>query len=194
MSKRTLTLICILLLAVASRLLILAGPAWANFSPITSMALFAGAYFSSRTAAISWTILSIWLANLVLNNLVYPQYYQGFSFGFAPVHMALFVGISMVGSYMLKNRITVLNFLGSNLMVVIGFFLLSNFTVWLNLPSWGTAIVGDELVYSKDWNGLMQCYAMGLPFLKNSLISQFLFSGILFGGFELLKKQIPVLR
>ncbi len=95
---------------------------------------------------------------------------------------------------MLKNKMTALNFLTSNLAVVIGFFLLSNFAVWLNIPSMGAAIVGDELVYSKDWNGLMQCYAMGLPFLKNSLISQFLFSGILFGGFELLKKQVPALR
>ena len=167
MSKRTLTLICILLLAVASRLLILAGPAWANFSPITSMALFAGAYFSSKSQSISWTIL---------------------------IHMSLFVGISLLGTYMLKNKITALNFLASNLAAVIGFFLLSNFAVWLNLPSLGTAVVGDELVYTKDWNGLMQCYAMGLPFLKNSLVSQFLFSGIFFGGFELLKKQVPALR
>lgn len=194
MSKRTLTLICILLLAVASRLLILAGPAWANFSPITSMALFAGAYFSTKSQSISWTILSIWLANLVLNNLVYPQYYEGFSFGFAPIHMSLFVSISLLGTYMLKNKITAFNFLASNLAAVIGFFLLSNFEVWLNMPSLGTTIVGDELVYTKDWNGLMQCYAMGLPFLKNSLVSQFLFSGIFFGGFELLKKQVPALR
>ena len=71
MTKRTLVLIGFLALAVASRLFILGGTNWVNFSPIASMALFAGIYFNHKIQAISWTILAVWLSNLLLNNLLY---------------------------------------------------------------------------------------------------------------------------
>ena len=45
------------------------------------------------------------------------------------------------------------------------YFLVSNFNVWTsNLVS-----------YSKDFDGLMACYAAGLPFYKNALIAMFVF-------------------
>jgi hypothetical protein len=40
----------------------------------------------------------------------------------------------------------------------------------------------------------LNCYAAGIPFLKNTIASQFLFSGLFFGAFEVLKKQVPALR
>ena len=82
MTKRTLVLIGFLALAVASRLFILGGTSWVNFSPIASMALFAGIYFNQKIQAISWTILAVWLSNLLLNNLLYTEYFPSFSFGF----------------------------------------------------------------------------------------------------------------
>ena len=48
------------------------------------------------------------------------------------------------------------------------FFIISNFGVWL---------LGD--MYSKDLEGLAQCYIMGLPFLQNSLIGSLIFSLII---------------
>lgn len=55
--------------------------------------------------------------------------------------------------------------------VIIGcliFFFVSNFGVWL---------FSD--MYSQNFKGLTQCYIMGLPFLKNSLIGSLLFSLII---------------
>jgi len=46
------------------------------------------------------------------------------------------------------------------------FYSWTNFGVWV-LDSWG--------MYSRDLNGLVKCYIMGLPFLKLNLMGNFLF-------------------
>ena len=48
------------------------------------------------------------------------------------------------------------------------FFLLSNFGVWL-----------FSEFYTKDLEGLLQCYVLAIPFFTNTIISTFVF-GILF--------------
>lgn len=184
MTKRTMVLIGFLAVAVASRLFILGGTDWANFSPIASMALFAGIYFNQKFQAISWTILAIWLSNLLLNNLIYTEYYPNFSFGFDAVNMGIFVLITLLGSTLHDQKITALNFIGTNFSSAIGFFLLSNFAVWL----------ASDITYAKSMQGLISCYAAGLPFLKNTLASQFIFSAVFLGSFEYLKNRIPALN
>ncbi len=190
MSKRTLILIGFLILAVASRFLVLLNPSWANFSPLGSMALFAGAYALNKRQSVIWTLLPIWISNLILNNLVYPQYFEGFSWGFDFVHLSLFAGISLMGSRISNTT----SFVATNLLAVIGFFLLSNFAVWAGDAMGYGFKAGNAVVYAKDFAGLVSCYTAALPFLKNALISQFLFSSVLFGGFELLKQRVPVLQ
>ena len=181
MTKRNTTIIAFILLAIASRLLILAGPSWANFSPLASMALFVGAYLHSRKQAMAWTLLAVWGSNLSLNNTLYDAYFPGFSLGIDAVHMGLFALISLLGP---NTTASAYRFIGTNLAAAMGFFLISNFAVW----------AGSEITYTKDLSGLLTCFAAGIPFLKNTLASQFLFSGLFFGGFELLKKQVPALR
>ena len=39
-------------------------------------------------------------------------------------------------------------------------------------------------MYSPTWKGLLDCYAAGLPFFRNSLLSSVLFTGLLFGLYE----------
>ena len=143
MTKRTLVLIGFLALAVASRLFILGGTSWVNFSPIASMALFAGIYFNQKIQAISWTILAVWLSNLLLNNLLYTEYFPSFSFGFDGVHMGIFALITLLGSRLNQQKITALNFISTNLASGIGFFLLSNFAVWLS----------SDITYAKSIQG-----------------------------------------
>jgi hypothetical protein len=63
------------------------------------------------------------------------------------------------------------------------FFLLSNFGVWAG----GT-------MYPKTIEGLMICYAAGIPFLKGTLLGDLFYSGVLFGTFALAQKQFPVLQ
>jgi len=186
MTKRTMLLIGFLILAVASRFLVLLNPSWANFSPVSSMALFAGAYAFNKRQAIILALLPIWISNLILNNLVYPQYFEGFSWGFDFVHLTLFAGIAILGSRI--SNLT--SFVGANLAAVLGFFILSNFAVWAgDVIGYGFK-AGNAVVYSKDLIGLINCYAAALPFLKNAIVSQFFFSSIFFGAFELIKRKV----
>jgi len=180
MTKKTGILIAFLFLAIASRFIILAGPAWANFSPMASMALFAGFYFPKRIQGVLFTVISIWISNILLNNLLYASYYDGFSWGFDKIHLSLFALIAVLGNQFSHQAINGKTFIGMNLLTVLGFFLLSNFAVWLS----------SEITYSKNLTGLIACYTAGIPFIKNSLLSQFTFSILFFGGFEAVKVKV----
>lgn len=56
------------------------------------------------------------------------------------------------------------------------FFLVTNFSVWLFSP-W----------YEKSISGLMYCYTLGLPFLRNMLLGDISYALALFGVFEGIK-------
>jgi hypothetical protein len=62
------------------------------------------------------------------------------------------------------------------------FFLVTNFGVW---------IAGG--FYSPDFAGLMECYAMGIPFLERSFLADVLFAQVLFHGFSMAQKRFPAL-
>lgn len=54
------------------------------------------------------------------------------------------------------------------------FFALSNFGVWYMWPE----------TYAATWAGLMQCYAQGLPFLRDSIFSNFTFAMMFLGAWH----------
>jgi hypothetical protein len=118
---------------------------------------------------------------MVLNNTVYKQYYPSFSFGFETI---VFIGFAVVvtAGVLLLKKVNASNLLLANVVGTLGFFLVSNFGVWAN----GT-------MYAHTLEGLTTCYTMALPFLRNSLTSNLLFSAVFFGAFELAKRQAPSL-
>lgn len=177
---RVSTVVAMVVAATLSRFLFLS-PSMANFSPIGAMALFGGAYFANKKLAYLVPLLSIWLSSMILNNTVYKQYYPSFSFGFETI---VFIGFAVVvtAGVLLLKKINVSNLLLANVVGTLGFFLVSNFGVWAN----GT-------MYAHTLEGLTTCYTMALPFLRNSLTSNLLFSAVFFGAFELAKRQAPSL-
>lgn len=168
------------LLAAFSRLI----PHPANFAPIGAMALFGVAYFSQRYIAFIMPIASMWLADLVLNNVVYGQYFDHFVWfyhGFYWTYGA-FVLIGLLGLVVLK-KIMVQNLLLASILASIIFFLVSNFGVWVSTT-----------MYPKDFSGLITCYAAGLPFFKNTLMGDLVYTGVLFGVFEFAQQRMPILK
>jgi len=63
------------------------------------------------------------------------------------------------------------------------FFLISNFSVW----------AGAQVSYPKDFNGLMTCYAAGLPFYKNALMATIVFLPVILFSYNYMTKQKPQL-
>ncbi len=170
----------LVLLAAFSRLL----PHPPNFAPIGAMALFGAAYLSKKYFAFIIPIASMWLSDLVLNNIVYGQYFDHFVWAYQGFYWTYgaFIVIGLIGFALLK-KIKIQNILLASLLASISFFIISNFGVWTS----GT-------MYPKTFSGLITCYSAGLPFLKNTFMGDMVYSGILFGVFELAKLQFPVLQ
>lgn len=174
------TLSVFILLAAFSRLI----PHPPNFAPIGAMALFGAAYFSRKYIALVIPIIAMWLSDLVLNNVVYGQYFDHFVWfyqGFYWTYGA-FVIIGLIGFLLLK-KVKVQTLLIGSLSASILFFLLSNFGVWFS----GT-------MYPKDLNGLLVCYTAAIPFFKNTLMGDLVYCSVLFGAFEFAQAKIPSLK
>ncbi len=180
--KRTGLLSIMVLLAALSRLL----PHPPNFTPIGAIALFGAAYFHRKELAFAIPLVAMWISDLILNNVIYakayPELYNGFVFiGSIGVYVAFLV-IVLLGFSMLK-KVKVPNLLGASLMASVLFFLITNFGSFLVDP-----------MYPKNFAGLTSAYAMGIPFFWNTLLGDLFFTGVLFGGFELVRRRFTVLQ
>jgi hypothetical protein len=170
----------IILLAAFSRLI----PHPPNFAPVSAMALFGAAYFSKKHLALLFPIVAMWLSDLVLNNVVYGRYFDGFTFfyqGFYWTYSA-FIIIGMLGFFLLK-KVGAFRLILASISASILFFLISNFGVW-----------ASGFMYPLTWDGLLTCYTAALPFFQNTLTGDLVYNGVLFGSFELARHKFPVLQ
>jgi hypothetical protein len=63
------------------------------------------------------------------------------------------------------------------------FFALTNLGLWL------TAVVTHDPIYSANLSGLLTCYTLAIPFWGRTLAGDLLYSGALFGLYELLSRR-----
>ena len=162
-----------LLVLVASSMKVISHPH--SIDPIIALSLFSGVIVKNRKMSFILPLFSMFFSDLLLE-IIYPG--NGF------------YGSGQVGNYLSLLFITALGFgmkqiniisvIGFSLMASIGFYLLSNTNVYL-------ADYGNY--YSKDWNGYFNCMIAGIPFIKNSLINDLLFSAILFSGYVFVYKR-----
>lgn len=164
-------LLCLLILTAAlCRLL----PHWPNFTPIGAMALFGAAYFPRKVLAFIVPVLALYLSDLLLNNWVYGEYYEQFTWAISPYVYGAFALIVLIG-FALRGRSRPLPIVGAALSASMVFFLITNFGAWLADP-----------IYTKDLPGLLAAYTAGLPFFWNTVAGDLFFSGALFGGYALI--------
>ncbi|MCL1946165.1 MAG: hypothetical protein FWF51_03300 [Chitinivibrionia bacterium] len=178
------SVICAMILfAALSRLI----PHPPNFAPITAMALFGATYYVKRRWAFFIPIAAMWISDLILNNVIYGQYFDHFVWFYAGslFTYGAFALIVLLGLWTLKTaktqrvpKLFVCSLGGSAI-----FFIASNFGVWFS----GT-------MYSKDLNGLIVCYIAGAAFLKNTLIGDLFYCAALFGTFEISALKFAKLR
>lgn len=171
---------CMILLAALSRLI----PHPINFAPISGIALFGAAFYGKKYWAFIIPIVSMWISDLIINNVVYAELFDGFVWFYSGslFTYAAFVAIAILGMNALK-RVTVSRVVASAMSASILFFALSNFGVWLSSG-----------MYPHTWNGLTTCYAAGLPFLKNTVAGDLVYSALLFGAFAWGESRFPALR
>ena len=150
-----------------------------NFTAIGAMTLFSVAYFQSKRLSFFMPILTFWISDLALNNIIYAEYYKNFVlFGPSSIwnYLSLFI-ISIIGYFSLKE-VKVLSLLFTSVSAACIFFLLSNFGVWFSTN-----------LYPKTVEGLINCYVAGIPFFRNTLAGNLVYGAILFGVFEYTKAK-----
>ena len=167
----------LIFIAAISRLL----PHPPNFTPIGAMALFGAAYFQHRWMALLIPALAIWFSSVLLDNIVYSAYYDGFVwFSNGGVYIA-FALITLLGMGLLKH-VTAPRLLMGSLGASILFFLVSNFFVWTS-----------GLLYPMTASGLMACFAAGLPFFRNAVLGDLFYVAVLFGTYAWVTRSYPTL-
>jgi hypothetical protein len=155
-----------------------------NFTPIGGMALFGAAHFAKKYWAYLIPFITLWVSDLVMNNVVYAEYQTGFTWftTFGMFNFLAFGLIVLMGSGVLK-KINLKSVVGASLAGSMIFFLVSNFGVWLTSP----------VAYVSGFSGLVATMSAGVPFFWSTLAGDLVYVGILFGGFELVKNMYPTL-
>ena len=135
-----------------------------NFTPLTGIALFAGAQLLNPFAALAVAMGSLLLSDLFL----------GF-YSIMPVVYGAFGLMILVGRKLGPNPSlfwVTMAALGSGLL----FFMLTNFAVW-----------AFEDMYPKTLAGLTQCFTMAIPFYRATIAGDLIFSLGLFTLVKILK-------
>jgi hypothetical protein len=160
---------------------------WANFTPIGAMALFSGAYFTNKWKAFIFPLITLFLSDLIINIFVFDGKYGVVYSGWYIIY-GIMVLVVFLGKWILQ-KVSVTNVLLASVAAAGIHWLIADFTVWLG----GGTDLRTMTPLTKDWPGLLQCYAQGFPFMKYFLVSNLVYSAVLFGGFELAQKRYPVL-
>ena len=169
----------LLVLAILTRVVPHQG--WLNFTAIGGALL----YFGARR---SWREMLAPLAALMVTDycLTVFAYHYSFVWTAYVTTWAWYLAAMVLGFILLKSKTTWLR-LGTA--VVLGptsFFLVSNYAVWV-MSSHTAWIPGD--MYSHTLSGLISCYAAGVPFYRNDLLSTTIVASMAFGVPVLVRKM-----
>lgn len=154
-----------------------------NFSPLFAIALFGGAYFANRGAAILLPLAAMFVGDLILCF----WHDAGHIGALMPFVYGGFVLTSLLGVLIRRWRGSPIAFTGAitgaTLASSVLFFIISNFGAWVAFS-----------FYPKTLDGLIECYIAGIPFFRNTLASNAAFTLLFFGGFALAQRLIASLR
>ena len=143
-----------------------------NFAPIGALALFGGAYFSTKRAAVAVPLLALLAGDAFI----------GFHRLMLYVYASFLVSVAI--GFWLRQRKSASRIGAATLAGAVQFFLVTNFAVWFT--STGS--------YPKNAAGLAECYLAGVPFFGNTLAGDAFYVALLFGAMALAEKRFPSLR
>jgi hypothetical protein len=154
-----------------------------NFTPVEAAALFGGACFADRRLAFIVPLAAMLLADLVIATAL-PHAWIGDWLGTLPAVYGC-ITLTVLGGRSLARHITATRVAGYAFASAVLFFLVTNFATWL--AAHGGA--GEACTQS-----LADCYVAGIPFFRGTLAGTLIWSAVLFGGFELMRRRWSVLN
>jgi len=153
--------------------------AWSNFTPVGAIALFGGAYFSDKWKAYLVPLITLFASDIALDYIYFHKFILFYD-GALPVYIS-FALMVLIGTFI--KKVNVINVVSGSLASVLVHWLITDIDPWLH----GT-------MYSKSFYGYFESLIAAIPFEKNMLLGNLVFSAILFGGFELAKRKYTFLR
>jgi hypothetical protein len=137
----------------------------AHVAPVAAAALFAGFFLRSRMLALTVPLAAMFLSDLAIgfyHPLVMAAVYAAMCF---PVLLRR----------ILRSDVTVLRLVACSLVSSVVLFVLSNAAVW----QFGG-------LYDQSLSGLVACYTNALPFFRNTLAGDLVWTAILFSAHGLI--------
>jgi hypothetical protein len=136
-----------------------------NFTPVAAIALFSGVYLKRKYAIIvPLVLMAVSDLFIGMHNVVI------FTWG-------SFILAALIGILIRKNK-SAARILGGSLAASLVFFIVSNFGVWL--MGW----------YPLNLKGLVDCYVMALPFLRDFTVSTLIYTVLFFSAYELTARLV----
>jgi hypothetical protein len=163
---RFLVITGLILLAILTRLI----PHAPNFTAMSAVALFGSAYYDKKIMAFLVPLTAVFISDLKLGGL-----YKGVEWVYAS-----YIVIALLG-FLLRNKVTMTRVLILSVISSLSIYIISDFGVWL-----GT-------IYPHNWQGFTACYIAAIPFLRNWLLGDLFYGGLLFGIFYLAQLKFPKL-
>jgi hypothetical protein len=165
-NSRFLILAGIVLVAAFTRLI----PHPPNFTAIGAIALFGGAYFSKKYLAFVVPAAAMLMTDLIL----------GFHSTMWSVYLSFAIIVAI--GFTLQNKVKTGRVLLATVSASILFFIITNFAAWLAMP-----------FYPKTLVGLAASYTAAIPFFHYNFLGDLVYTGVIFGSFELARLKYPVL-
>jgi hypothetical protein len=139
-----------------------------NFAPVGALSLFAGARLRG------WQAYVLPIALMAITD----PFRGGYSFATPFVYASFLINV-WIGSR-LRSTENPSWIGGAALIGSLQFFLLSNFGTWLS----------PALAYPHTFGGLIRCYIAAIPFFRNTLISDLLYTAVFFGLHAVLSRTV----
>ncbi len=153
--KKEIFPISLILILVLARLI----PHPPNFTPIIAVAIMSGYFFKNIYLSFATLLISMLLADAFIG------FYDNILF----VYLSLFLIVLLF--YKISEKINFKNLFIYSFIGSIIFFIISNFGVWA-LGSPGIL----DIPYERNLNGLVECYALAIPFFPNTFLSTLIFA------------------
>jgi hypothetical protein len=178
MMKHNNTIIAVILFMVVGAFARLI-PHMPNFTPVESLTIFGAAYLSKKHWALILSVFLIYVSDFIINNTIARSFFPDVEgivwFSSYMIYNFVAMALIVLVSSKIITKVNIKNVGVSVLLASIIFFIITNFGSW----------AGDKSVYSNDMSGLMASFTAGLPFFRNSLLSNVVFTTVIFGSFEM---------
>ncbi len=140
-----------------------------SVNPIIAISLFSGAIIKDRKFAFAMPLIAMFISDVMLE-----------LFNIAPG----FYGMGQIGNYASLLMVTVLGFSMKNTNLIrIGCYSVISSILFFVLSNTNCFFFDFYNTYGTGFSGWVNCLVAGIPFLKNSLLTDLCFNVVIFSGY-----------